>query len=103
MKIIYAPVIAALMSSAIHVLWAQSTAVAQSTSPAFTFDNSYQFPEKYDAHKRKKELSATVYGKEFYVGKLGRGGHFAVTRDDGAYDFSRPDEQIGRASCRERV
>ncbi len=93
MKVIFTTVFTLLMGSAIHALWTQSIAVAQSTSPAFSFEEDYQFPEKYDAYKRKKDFSSTVYDKEFYVGKFGREGHFAVTRDDGAYDFSRPDER----------
>ena len=103
MKLILVALPALLFSGAAYFLWFHSVAVAQSTTPAYSFEESYQFPEKYDAYKRKKELSASVYDKELYVAKFGREGHFAVTRDDGAYDFSRPDERGPRGGTRFRL
>jgi len=91
MKAYYLTVLASLVAGVTYLVWPQGIAHAQSTSPAFSYEESYQFPEKYAAYEQKKAKSATVFEKELYVGKFGKDGYFSVTRDDGAYDFSRPD------------
>jgi hypothetical protein len=103
MKFIIVTVLALPVMSATHILQSQSVAFAQSTLPAFSYEEPYQFPEKYEVYKRKKEFSATVYDKELYVGKFGNDGYFAVTRDDGAYDFSRPDPRGPTGGTRFRL
>jgi len=103
MKTTYAIKCTFLMMSIIHVLWPQSVAIAQSTSPSFSYEDSFHFPEKYETYKRKKDFSATVYDKELYIGKFGHEGHFAITRDEGAYDFSRPDTYGPKGGTRFRL
>ncbi len=103
MKAFYLTVLATFVASVTYFVWPQRIAHAQSTSPAFSYEKSYEFPEKYEIYKRKKEKSATVFEKEFYVGKFGKDGYFAVTRDDGAYDYSRPDPRGPSGDTRFRL
>ncbi len=103
MKFLFVILIALFVIGTTHGLWSQSVVNAQSTSPEFSYEESYQFPGKYEAYKRKKDLEATVYDKEFYVGKFGNEGYLAVTRDEGAYDFSRPDPRGPSGSARFRL
>ena len=95
--------IAFVVGTTTQFLWSQLAVFAQSTSPEFNYEESYQFPDKYEAYKRKKDLEATVYDKELYVGKFGNEGYLAVTRDEGAYDFSRPDPRGPSGSARFRL
>lgn len=71
--------------------WPLSSTISQTTLPVFSFEESYQFPDQYEAHQKKQRQSGTVFGKELYVGNFGNEGHFAITRDDGAYDYTRPE------------
>ncbi len=103
MKAYYLTVLTSFVVGITCFVWPQNIAHAQSTSPAFSYEESYQFSEKYETHKRKKEKSATVFEKELYVGKFGNDGYFSVTLDDGAYDFSRPDPRGPSGETRFRL
>jgi len=103
MKTFFVIIPASFVVGVTYLVWPQDIALAQSTSPAFSYEESYQFPEKIEAYERKKKRSGTVFGKEFYIGKFGNDGYFAVTRDDDSYDYSRPDPRGPNGGTRLRL